>query len=305
MKMLRVDTEEELSITSAETQPHNKKRKPAGFVIKPLPVYNQSLLDDHRAEKVARARVDTEESQLAINGRQKRTRYATAMLQNGEESAVRGQREQEMWERAALQNLFGIDTEEDELKEIKVSGQEMKMLKMESVAMTVLMMSGCNMVELTKKKIAMFWNEVYVATRIAISSDLCNEVLEETQHLDFKPIFRKVNSEKLDRFRLQASIPVSGAAMGEIHEVIASTVGEANPNWAIKESSWKALKSLPEERCTGEEEEEEEEEEKEEEEEDGGDESGSSGEDTVVFDTERSNEEESEYSGEECNEDEE
>ncbi|ETK96838.1 hypothetical protein L915_00534 [Phytophthora nicotianae] len=142
MKMLRVDTEEELSITSAETQPHNKKRKPAGFVIKPLPVYNQSLLDDHRAEKVARARVDTEESQLAINGRQKRTRYATAMLQNGEESAVRGQREQEMWERAALQNLFGIDTEEDELKEIKVSGQEMKMLKMESVAMTVLMMSG-------------------------------------------------------------------------------------------------------------------------------------------------------------------
>ncbi|ETK96839.1 hypothetical protein L915_00535 [Phytophthora nicotianae] len=33
--------------------------------------------------------------------------------------------------------------------------------------------------------------------------------------------------------------------MGEIHEVIASTVGEANPNWAIKESSWKALKSLP------------------------------------------------------------
>ncbi|KUF91693.1 hypothetical protein AM587_10001113 [Phytophthora nicotianae] len=101
------------------------------------------------------------------------------------------------------------------------------------------------MVELTKKKIAMFWNEVYVATRIAISSDLCNEVLEETQHLDFKPIFRKVNSEKLDRFRLQASIPVSGAAIGEIHEVIASTVGEANPNWAIKESSWKALKSLP------------------------------------------------------------
>ncbi|ETP26849.1 hypothetical protein F441_00562 [Phytophthora nicotianae CJ01A1] len=168
------------------------------------------------------------------------------------------------------------------------------------------------MVELTKKKIAMFWNEVYVATRIAISSDLCNEVLEETQHLDFKPIFRKVNSEKLDRFRLQASIPVSGAAIGEIHEVIASTVGEANPNWAIKESSWKALKSLPggkdqskyghkfavEERCTGEEEEEEEEEEeKEEEEEEGGDESGSSGEDTVVFDTERSNEEESEYSG--------
>ncbi|ETK96833.1 hypothetical protein L915_00536, partial [Phytophthora nicotianae] len=54
-----------------------------------------------------------------------------------------------------------------------------------------------------------------------------------------------VNSEKLDRFRLQASIPVSGAAIGEIHEVIASTVGEANPNWAIKESSWKALKSLP------------------------------------------------------------
>ncbi|ETO85823.1 hypothetical protein F444_00557 [Phytophthora nicotianae P1976] len=210
MKMLRVDTEEELSITSAETQPHNKKRKPAGFVIKPLPVYNQSLLDDHRAEKVARARVDTEESQLAINGRQKRTRYATAMLQNGEESAVRGQREQEMWERAALQNLFGIDTEEDELKEIKVSGQEMKMLKMESVAMTVLMMSG-----------------------------------------------------------------------------------KYGHKFAV------------EERCTGEEEEEEEEEEKEEEEEEEGDESGSSGEDTVVFDTERSNEEESEYSGEECNEDEE
>eukprot|EP00644_Phytophthora_capsici_P006070 jgi/Phyca11/129937/e_gw1.89.120.1 len=71
------------------------------------------------------------------------------------------------------------------------------------------------------------------------------KALEETQHLDFKPIFRKVYSEKLDRFRLQASIPVSGAAMGEIHEIVASTVGEANPNWAIKESSWNALKSLP------------------------------------------------------------
>ncbi|KAG1689355.1 hypothetical protein DVH05_002277 [Phytophthora capsici] len=102
-----------------------------------------------------------------------------------------------------------------------------------------------NMVELTKKEIAMFWNEGCVATSITISSELCNEVLKETQHLDFKPIFRKVYSKKLDRFRLQASIPVSGAALGEIHEIVASTVGKANPNWAIKESSWNALKSLP------------------------------------------------------------
>ncbi|ETI57073.1 hypothetical protein F443_00565 [Phytophthora nicotianae P1569] len=293
MKMLRVDTEEELSITSAETQPHNKKRKPAGFVIKPLPVYNQSLLDDHRAEKVARARVDTEESQLAINGRQKRTRYATAMLQNGEESAVRGQREQEMWERAALQNLFGIDTEEDELKEIKVSGQEMKMLKMDEDASV----SGRDndSVDDTDDSEAFteispnsrrIWHWIALKERGLPTSNRRRSrekkpakplppLLEETQHLDFKPIFRKVNSEKLDRFRLQASIPKYGH------------------------------KFAVEERCTGEEEEEEEEEEKEEEEEEGGDESGSSGEDTVVFDTERSNEEESEYSGEECNEDEE
>ncbi|KAG1713188.1 hypothetical protein DVH05_000908 [Phytophthora capsici] len=58
-----------------------------------------------------------------------------------------------------------------------------------------------------------------------------------------------------------------------------------------------------EEKYTGEEDdEEEEEEEKEEEEEEGEVESGSSGEDTVVFDTENSNDEESEYSGEESDE---
>ncbi|ETK74350.1 hypothetical protein L915_18840 [Phytophthora nicotianae] len=74
------------------------------------------------------------------------------------------------------------------------------------------------------------------------------EALEEAQYLNFKPIFRKVYSETLDRFCLQASIPVSGAAMGEIHEVISSTDGEAHPNWEIGENSWNALKLLPEEK---------------------------------------------------------
>ncbi|ETO62789.1 hypothetical protein F444_19363 [Phytophthora nicotianae P1976] len=36
--------------------------------------------------------------------------------------------------------------------------------------------------------------------------------------------------------------------MGEIHEVISSTDGEANPNWEIGENSWNALKLLPEEK---------------------------------------------------------
>ncbi|ETK89807.1 hypothetical protein L915_06292, partial [Phytophthora nicotianae] len=67
---------------------------------------------------VAGARVDTEETKPAIQGRQKRTRYATAMLRDGEEDVPRGsdqrdQGEQAKRERADLREMFGIDTDSD------------------------------------------------------------------------------------------------------------------------------------------------------------------------------------------------
>ncbi|ETO74430.1 hypothetical protein F444_09777, partial [Phytophthora nicotianae P1976] len=103
---------------TTELEPSARKRKPASPILPPLPVYNQSLSDAHNAEKVARARVDTEETKLAIQGRQKRTRYATAMLRDGEEDVARGsdqrdQREQAKRERADLREMFGIDTDSE------------------------------------------------------------------------------------------------------------------------------------------------------------------------------------------------
>ncbi|KAG1700771.1 hypothetical protein DVH05_011660 [Phytophthora capsici] len=115
----------------AKLDPCDRKRKSARPPLVPIPVYNRSLLDAHRAEKVARVRVNTIETQLVIQGRQKHTRYATAMLrdQDGEEGGPIScdQMEKDKQEKVSLLELFGIDVDsesENENKEAKSAGDD-------------------------------------------------------------------------------------------------------------------------------------------------------------------------------------
>ncbi|EGZ11821.1 hypothetical protein PHYSODRAFT_258990 [Phytophthora sojae] len=89
--------------------------------LPPLPVYNRGVLEAQRAANVARARRDEQEIRLAMDGRYKRTRSATAMLrsEDGKKAGQKARAEAreksmyERWEARAVREMFGIEPDSD------------------------------------------------------------------------------------------------------------------------------------------------------------------------------------------------
>ncbi|KAE8904648.1 hypothetical protein PF010_g6959 [Phytophthora fragariae] len=85
--------------------------------LSPLEAQSRGVLEATRAESIARQRRDAQEIRLAMEGRRKLTRSATAMLRNedGEEEGAHAseQRRIERWEARALREMFDIEPDSD------------------------------------------------------------------------------------------------------------------------------------------------------------------------------------------------
>ncbi|ETK72804.1 hypothetical protein F441_20650 [Phytophthora nicotianae CJ01A1] len=112
---------------SKDTSTREKKRKRPSGALPPLPIYNRAALEAHRAEKIARARIDQQETRLVVGGRQRMTRKAAAVLRNedGGAAAARAseQTDPKQWEKVALKEMFGIgfDSQSDTAAEVSSS----------------------------------------------------------------------------------------------------------------------------------------------------------------------------------------
>ncbi|ETP11574.1 hypothetical protein F441_12930 [Phytophthora nicotianae CJ01A1] len=110
----RADTDPE----NSDNQAREKKRKYPENTAPIRSVNGQIVLAAHRAEKVARAKIDLHETQLAVDGRQRMIHHAATRLRSGDVAReATGSTKTDRWEKDALKEMFGIDTDSSDNRE--------------------------------------------------------------------------------------------------------------------------------------------------------------------------------------------
>ncbi|ETN19947.1 hypothetical protein PPTG_03056 [Phytophthora nicotianae INRA-310] len=113
-RVRRADTDPEIS----DNQACQKKRKYPENTAPLRSVNGQVVLAAHRLEKVGRAKIDLHETQLAVDGRQRMIRHAAARLRSGDVAReATGSTTTDRWEKDALKEMFGIDTDSSDNRE--------------------------------------------------------------------------------------------------------------------------------------------------------------------------------------------
>ncbi|ETL77429.1 hypothetical protein L917_21627 [Phytophthora nicotianae] len=113
-RVRRADTDPETS----NNQAREKKRKYPENTAPLRSVNGQVVLAAHRAQKVARAKIDLHETQLAVDGHQRMTRHAAARLRSGDVAReATGSTKNDRWEKDALKVMFGIDVDSSDNRE--------------------------------------------------------------------------------------------------------------------------------------------------------------------------------------------